>query len=285
MIALDLDGTLLDSHGRVRPRVKEAVRKAIDLGVIVTIATGRRLHFAQKIAEEIGIDVPLVLHGGTLIQDSATGEVIYEDVMSPRLVQEAVELVVNYGHQPVLFVSPSVGGGLLAGPPEKDSILASQYLNSQRNVKRLSYDELARAEHVLSVWVIEDHDVLGPLYEAVVKRSYYKVLLWEPEPDKPDTGYLLDILNVGASKAKALRHLAASYGIRMEEVMAIGDQINDLEMMEAAGLGVAMGNAILPVRELANAVVSSNDEDGVAEAIERFVLSEGAVGDEAQVRR
>ncbi|ACZ42354.1 Cof-like hydrolase [Thermobaculum terrenum ATCC BAA-798] len=285
MIALDLDGTLLDSHGRVRPRVKEAVRKAIDLGVIVTIATGRRLHFAQKIAEEIGIDVPLVLHGGTLIQDSATGEVIYEDVMSPSLVREAVELVVNYGHQPVLFVSPSAGGGLLAGPPEKDSVLASQYLNSQRNIKRLPYEDLANAEHVLSVWVIEDHDVLGPLYEAMVKRPYYKVLLWEPEPDKPDTGYLLDILNVGASKAKALRHLAASYGISMDEVMAIGDQINDLEMMEAAGLGVAMGNAISPVRELANAVVSSNDEDGVAEAIERFVLSEEAVGDGSQVRR
>ena len=95
----------------------------------------------------------------------------------------------------------------------------------------------------------------------------------------PDPMHLLDVLNAGCTKAKALAHLAGSYGIPMNEVMAIGDQINDLEMLDAVGLGVAMGNAPRSVRERVKVVVGTNEEDGVAEALRRFVLGGAADAD------
>lgn len=278
MIALDCDGTLLDPTGRVRPAVSAAVREAMRRGVLVTLATGRRFDSAQAIAREVGVELPLVLHGGTVIQDSETGEVLYEDVMDTRLLSRVVDEVLGEGQQPVLYTSPAAGGSLVSGPPEHDNAATESYLGRQPNVLRLAYAELRAAKHVISVGVFEDDDVLRGLYGRLGKWPEVKVLLWEPDPMYPDAMYLLDVLNAGCSKAKALEHLAGKYGISMSEVMAVGDQINDFEMLESAGLGVAMGNAIPLLQDRANVVVGTNDEDGVAEAIHRYVLN-GAVGE------
>lgn len=273
MIALDCDGTLLDPTGRVRPAVSAAVREAMQRGVLVTLATGRRFDSAQAIAREVGVELPLVLHGGTVIQDSETGEVLYEDVMEPALLSRVVDEVLGEGQQPVLYTSPAAGGSLISGPPERDNAATASYLGHQLRVQRLPYEELRTGRHVISVGVFEDNDVLRGLYDRLGRWPEVKVLLWEPDPMYPDAMYLLDILNVGCSKAKALEQLAQRYGIRMYEVMAVGDQINDFEMLEAAGLGVAMGNAIPLLQDRANVVVGTNDEDGVAEAIHRYVLN------------
>ena len=218
--------------------------------------------------------MPVVLHGGTLIQDSLTGEVIYEDVLPPSLLEALIHEIVREGQQPVLYRSPAAADELLAGPPERDSAATTDYLARQPRVRRLPYPELIQATHVISVGVLHYEDVLRPLYERLLEWPECKVLYWEPDPvlfpEAPN--YLVDVVNVDCSKAKALEHLAGMYGIRMDEVMAIGDQINDIEMMDAVGLGIAMGNAVPAVRDRAQVVVGTHDEDGVAEALRRFVL-------------
>jgi Cof subfamily protein (haloacid dehalogenase superfamily) len=275
MVALDIDGTLLDPSGRLRPAVRDAVRRTLDSGVLVTLATGRRFHSASAVAHELGLELPLVLHGGTVIQDSDTAEVLYEDVMSRGLLREVVTEIVGHAQQPVLFTSPAAGGVLLAGPPELDSPATARYLATQPEVRRLPCTDLPETEHVVSVCVLHDDDVLRPLYESLQARPTCGVLLWEPDPFDESgeyVDYLIDVVNPDCSKSKALAHLAGRYGIRMDEIMAIGDQVNDLQLIERVGLGVAMGNAIPAVRQRAKVVVGTNAEDGVAEALHRFVL-------------
>ncbi len=274
MVALDVDGTLLDPAGVVRPRVREAVRQTLESGVLVTLATGRRFATASAVAQELGLELPLVLHGGTIIQDSATGELLYEDAMSRPLLQAVIEEVVGHHQQPVLFTSPASETELLSGPAERDNHVTARYLNSHSSLRRLSYEDLSLARHVVSVGVMHEDDCLRPLYNRLLGWTTCEVLLWEPDPMyEGGVDYLIDVVNAGCSKSKALAHLASSYGIGMEEIMAIGDQVNDLQLIEGVGLGIAMGNAIPAVQQRAKLVVGTNAEDGVAEALHRFVLN------------
>ncbi|MDQ3854853.1 MAG: Cof-type HAD-IIB family hydrolase [Chloroflexota bacterium] len=272
LVALDIDGTLLDSRGELRPAVREAVREVIRSGVLVTLATGRRFDTASAVAAELGIELPIVLHGGTLIQDSLTAEVLYEDRLPPDVLQTVILEVVADGHQPILYCSPLVQSELLSGPPDRDNGPTASYLARQPRVRRRPYRELGRADHVISVAVFEAEDVLRPLYERLSAWQTCEAILWLPDPLYPEVPYLLDVVNQGCSKAKAIAHLAAQYGITMEEVLAIGDQVNDLDLLTAVGLGVAMGNAIPEVQARAKVAVGTNDEDGVVEALHRFVL-------------
>lgn len=273
MVALDIDGTLLDPLGELRPAVREAVRQTMLSGVIVTLATGRRFDSASAIAAELGVEAPLVLHGGTVIQDSLTAETLYEDVMPPVLLQEVTERVVQHGQQPVLYRSPAASNELLAGPKHLDNRVTSELLAREPAVRRFNLPALAHAGHVVSVAVFEERDVLRPLFGELAGWGTCEVLLWEPDPLFPEIPYFLDVVNLGCSKAKALAHLAASVGIGMDEVMAVGDQLNDLDMLSSVGLGVAMGNAHPAVLERAAVTVASNAEDGVVEALQRFVLN------------
>ncbi len=272
MVVLDVDGTLRDSRGEIRPAVRDAVREVVRRGVLVTLATGRRFDSASRIAAELGLELPLVLHGGALVQDSLTGAVLYEDALGPDAVGEIVGRVASSGAQPVLFPSPAVANTVLSGLPERDGPATARYLDRQLRVRRLGYDALARQERVIGVRVFEYEDVLRPLRDGLSGRCDCGVLLWDP-PYTGFRGYLLEVVAPGCSKAKALAYLAARHGIPMERVMAVGDQLNDLEMLGAVGLGVAMGNAVPLVKERAGAVVATNDEDGVAEALRRFVLA------------
>ncbi|MBA2364198.1 MAG: Cof-type HAD-IIB family hydrolase [Chloroflexia bacterium] len=273
MVVLDIDGTLLDPSGALRSTVRDAVRQTLETGVLVTIATGRRFDSASAVARELGLELPLVLHGGTIIQDSETAEVLYEDVMNHALLCEVITEIVRHEQQPVLYTSPAAGGTLYTGPGERDSLATAQYLASQPEVRRRSYDVLPSTDHTISVGVIQSDDVLRPLYETLRTMQSCSVLLWDPDPMyEGGVDHLLDILNAGCSKFKALAHLTGRYGIHTDEVMAIGDQVNDLDLIGNVGLGVAMGNAIPAVQQCAKVVVGTNAEDGVVEALRRFVL-------------
>lgn len=270
MVALDIDGTLLDPQGQLRPAVHQAVRQALAAGVLVTLATGRRFGEAAAVATELGLELPLVLHHGTVIQDSLTGQVLYEDTLPDGLLATLVAAVRHHGQQPVLHCSPAAPHEILSGPVAGDNAAAAAYLARHGGVRRMPYGELADAPHVLSVGVYSYDDVLRPLYKQLSGMANCLATFWEPNGLWRD--FLLETVHAECSKASALTHLAAQYGIGMHEVMAIGDERNDIQMIAAVGLGVAMGNAVPAVRERAKAVVASNAADGVAEAIQRFVL-------------
>lgn len=269
MVALDIDGTLLDDAEHIRPRVRAAVRAAIEAGCLVTLATGRRLPGAQAIAADLGLALPLILHGGAVVQDSATGAVIYQDPHEPETVEAIVDLMWARGYQPIVYESPAFGGRLYAGDPARDSDPVRWYDEMRGPYVRVSIEELRAIRHVLSVATINPRGSLVELASQIATipgasplRSDWRMFDAEA----------VEVFRAGCSKATALAHVAAAHGIAMDEVMAIGDGLNDCEILAAVGLGVAMGNACPEARAVARVQVASNEEDGVAEAIDRFVL-------------
>jgi Cof subfamily protein (haloacid dehalogenase superfamily)/HAD superfamily hydrolase (TIGR01509 family) len=284
LIALDVDGTLLRSDGTIAPAVHAAIRAAAERGIHVTLATGRRFYAARELAETLGLRLPLILHGGGVIQESATGAVLYEDAIPPDTLADAVALCLAHGYQPVLLESPAHGGRLFTGPLEADNRATREYLVAREGVTRTAHATLPTLGNILSIAIFDDD--LPPLLDmqdafTATLGERVKLLL-----DKPVTAtasirtFALDAFNAGADKAKALAHLAAQEGIALAEVMVVGDYLNDIGMMtvvrDGGGIAVAMGNAQPEVAAIATAHVATNDADGVAEAIARFVLGQKA---------
>jgi hydroxymethylpyrimidine pyrophosphatase-like HAD family hydrolase len=269
LIALDVDGTLLDPREEIRPRVRAAIREAIDRGCLVTLATGRRFVGASHIAEDLGLALPLILHGGAVVQDSATGAVIYQDPLEPDTVETLLRLMLP-AHQVAIYESPAFGGRVFSGPPDLDNEPIRLYDQLRGPFVRVPLDELFGIRHVLSLATFSRQEgTLRGLAAQVAAVPGASPLLtrWTLIDDDA-----LEIFRAGCSKASAIAHLAAAHGLGMDEVMAIGDGINDCEILAAVGLGVAMGNACPEAVAAARVQVGTNEQDGVAEAIERYVL-------------
>jgi Cof subfamily protein (haloacid dehalogenase superfamily) len=280
LIALDVDGTLLRSDGTIAPAVCAAIRAAAERGVHVTLATGRRFYAARELAETLGLRLPLILHGGGVIQESATGAVLYEDAIPPDTLAAVVALCLRHAYQPVLLESPAHGGRLFSGPIEADNRATREYLIAREGVTRTEHALLPTLGNILSVATFDDDlPPLLTLQDAFTATLGERVKLLLDRPVTPTASIrslALDIFNAGADKGKALAHLAAQEGIALSAVMVVGDYLNDIGMMTAArnagGIAVAMGNAQPEVAAVASVHVATNDDDGVAEAIERFVL-------------
>jgi len=281
LIALDIDGTLLTSAGEISPAVRAAIREAVARGVHVTLATGRRLYAARVYAEMLGFHLPLILHGGAVIQESSTRAVLYEDAIPPDVLREAVSISRVHGYQPVLLESPAHGGRLYTGPEAAENRATREYLSTREGLARTDHDTLPILGNILSIAMFDDE--LPPLLilrDALVAALGGRIgnLI-----DRPVTAtasvktFALDLFNAGCGKGKALAHLARQEAITLAETMVVGDYLNDLEMLiavrDGGGIAVAMGNAEPELKAAATAIVATNDADGVAEAIYRFVLS------------
>lgn len=280
LIALDVDGTLLTSAGEVSPAVRAAIREAVARGVHVTLATGRRLYAAREIAESLGLRLPLILLGGGVIQESSTGAVLYEDAIPPAVLAQLVAISHTHGYQPVLLESPAHGGRLHTGPMAADNRATREYLISREGVSRTDHTTLPTLGNILTVAIFDDD--LPPLrivQDALVDALGDRI---SRQMDHPAMGapsvktFALYLFNAGSNKGKALAHLAAQEGVTLAETMVVGDYLNDLEMLTAVrdggGIAVAMGNAEPELKAVATATVATNDNDGAAEAIHRFVL-------------
>jgi Cof subfamily protein (haloacid dehalogenase superfamily) len=281
LIALDLDGTLLDSRGELSERNREALGAARARGVSIALVTGRRFRDARPLALALGLDVPLISHNGALTKHART----LETVSAVLMPVEAARAVVGIGraHGADALVSDDhVGEGTLVYDHVSEGNTAlAKYIAWTRGVVG---DDAARAiRRVPSLEEYLDHDPLHVAFSGgcsamerlaeAMRRELgdaVKLLLTL----YPTTDFaLLDILHPAASKGAGLAAVAAEQGLRREEVMAVGDNFNDIEMLEWAGTGVVMGNAEPPLRERADFyVTATNDDDGVAVAIARFVL-------------
>jgi 5-amino-6-(5-phospho-D-ribitylamino)uracil phosphatase len=281
LIALDLDGTLLDSRGELSDRNRSALGAARARGVGVALVTGRRFRDARPLALELGLDVPVIAHNGALTKHAHS----LETVAAVLMPVEAARAVVRTGraHGADALVSDDhVGAGLLVYDHISPGNTAlARYIEWSRRV--VGEDAAAAIRRVESLEAYLDHDPLHVAFSggcAAMERlaevmreelggSVRLLLTLYPRTDFA----LLDVLHPEASKGAGLAAVAAEAALAREEVMAVGDNFNDLEMLEWAGIGVLMGNAdpALAGRGRFHAT-TTNDEDGVAAAIERFVL-------------
>lgn len=296
LIALDLDGTLLDSRGELSERNREAINSARARGVSVALVTGRRFRDARPLALALGLDVPVISHNGALTKHART----LETVCAVLMPVEAARAVVRVGraHGADALVSDDhVGEGTLVYDhiSEGNTALAKYIAWTRRVVG----DDAARAiRRVASLDEYLDHDPLHiafsggcsaieRLTEAMRSELGESVKLLLTLYPKTDFA-LLDVLHPAASKGAGLAAVAAEQGLGREEVMAVGDNFNDVEMLEWAGTGVVMGNADDSLRARAGFhATATNDEDGVAVAIEHFALNSerGTMSDELKSSR
>ncbi len=273
LLVLDIDGTLLDPSDIVTPVVHEAIAAARAHGVEVALATGRRLRSARRIVEEVGIHLPLVLSNGALVWSTEREEPMNEIAFTPELLHVIVDGALQAGLAPVLLLGPGGGERVVVpeNPPQAEFVRA--FVNQRiGEVCHVAWDKMGEVNDVLTVDVFGPEEELRPLTEGFSDAGYAVFhsgpLGWEANPPH----WAANIHMPGVSKASGVALLATDLGLTMADVVAVGDGENDMPLLEAAGMGVAMGNASEEVRNRADAVVRGHDEDGVAEAIERFVL-------------
>lgn len=270
MLVLDIDGTLLDPEENITPRTLAAVRAAQEAGIIVTLATARRYGNTMKIADELRLDIPLILYDGALVVQHPSATVLLSQPLSASVAQQAVEILVRHHVQPVVHPNTGVNEEIWTGPPELDSLWITAYFTTfPEQMRRMPIESLCNGHpDPLRVVAFEEHEVIEGLLPEMSQLECSWTTIKRGNYGSAEIG----IGSPCCSKASGVAALAQYLGIAMEEVMALGDNNNDIQMLRSVGWGVAMGQASEPVKVAAKAVTAPNWEDGAAQAIERYAL-------------
>jgi Cof subfamily protein (haloacid dehalogenase superfamily) len=272
LLALDVDGTLLDPAGELRPAVQQAVVAAQQRGLRVILCTGRRFRTARPLAQQLQLNEPLVVHNGALVKDPVSGDTLHQCYVPLDVYVPALALLRQIG-APLVYVDAFHAQiDILTEALEQAHPFQRAYLQDHLAHCRMVSDiETPPPYGVVMLGIMADEASLRALRPQIEQtlgsqaRSHMLI-------NKNYQGHLLEILHPAVSKWEALRQLAARAGIMPQDIMAVGDDENDMEMLRHAGLGIAMGNAAAAVQAAADYVTGSNAEDGLVQALERFVL-------------
>jgi Cof subfamily protein (haloacid dehalogenase superfamily) len=283
LLALDLDGTLLDSRGLISDRNRVAIDNAREQGVHVALVTGRRFRDSRPVALELGLDVPLISHNGALTKHAATLQTVSVLPLPFTAAREALRVGRGAGADALLSDDYDGPGVLVYDHIRGGNSAAHRYISW---AQRIHGDEEGThaVQQVSSLEDYLDHDPIHLSFSGGCEEMDQLEELLKSELGSTvkilSTKYLeqdftlLDVVNSAASKGAGVAAAAAELGVSREEIMAIGDNYNDLEMLLFAGTGVVMANAPLLLREIAGLhPTASNREHGVAAAIEQFILS------------
>jgi hypothetical protein len=272
LVAIDIDGTLLDSHWQLPDANRDAVCAAVGAGVEVAIVTGRMYGFAQPVISLLPCPVTAIVSNGAVVKspDGAT-EVRH---LVPRAVAKAVlDAAAEWPDRAALIFDRPRDGQMVIERIDRSDALRRAYAERNRAfVREIEPLESALTEDPVVVMfngpVAAMRELVGRL-RALPEASRFSVNLTEYESRDV---LFVDVLAAGCTKGSNVAELASRRGYARDEVMALGDNLNDLEMLEAAGLPVVMGNAVPALLERGWPVTASNDEAGVAAAIHRFAL-------------
>lgn len=287
LVAIDLDGTLLNSYGEVSQRTREAIKEATQRGVEVVLASGRPISSVEDLATELEADHYLVSGNGATVYDMHKKSIVYDQFLSKEQILNIVKIC------------------------EENSIYYNIYTENEVLTKSLNYNTLFY--HSENTHKQEEKrtniNILTDVYDYVLKsndQKYLKVTVCDQSQivfgsiikklrtigdiDVLDVAHMskkiiksgteeilveycyTEITNKNVNKWTALEYIMKKENISKEEVIAIGDNVNDKEMIEGAGLGVAMGNSTQNIKEIANEITSTNNEDGVYEIFRKYIL-------------
>jgi 5-amino-6-(5-phospho-D-ribitylamino)uracil phosphatase len=275
LVAIDLDGTLLRHDGTMGQRTSRALQAAIKLGIRVVICTGRRFRTTLPILTELQLAVPVIVHGGLLIKDAATHETLYHTYLPKDFSLAAMQFLKAYGVTPIVYVDLFSQGIDIYLDNERDGHpFHRKYLERNRAHCHFVGDVTqAFCPQTIHIGALADRPSLERL-NARLEHEFGLAARHHIMNNTNEEGAFLEIMSPGHSKWQALSRLIEREGLSAEQVISIGDEINDIEMIRHAGLGVAMGNAIPAVKAVADYTTHSNEEDGVAHVVERFLLKE-----------
>lgn len=262
MLAIDLDDTLLNCRLEISPLTKEYIGRAREAGVHVTLATGRMYRSAQPYARELGLDLPLITYQGALVKEALSEEVLLHRPVPLELAREAIRLVNRLGYHINVYVNDQLYVEKITPEAEKYRQISGVPVYPVGDLLKFLDQDPTK------VLVVGDEAKMDQLWKDMGKHFGDSLHVTKSKP------HFLELSHPLATKGHALDILAKGWGLNREQIIAIGDSYNDLEMVEYAGLGVIMGNANDEVKGRADYVTCSNEEDGVAEVIKKFIFEE-----------
>lgn len=289
LVAIDLDGTLLNSYGEVSNKNKEAIKKAIKKNVEVVLTSGRPIMSVKNLANEIGCNNYMICGNGAITYDIQNDKIIYNRFLEKAKVLQIIKICeensifynvytkdtiltknLNYN---VLFYHQENA----SKPEDKKTRITimqniEEYIQNREDEDYLKIticdnDKVIFGSIIRKLRTIKDVDVLDVAHMS-------RKLIKDGTENVSMEYFYTEITNTNVDKWQAIENLIEKLNINKEEVIAIGDNINDAEMVKNAGLGIMMGNSAPYIKEMADIVVSDNDNDGVAEAIEKYILTE-----------
>jgi hydroxymethylpyrimidine pyrophosphatase-like HAD family hydrolase len=274
LLALDLDGTLLNSEREIPDANLQAIEAAVRAGVVVAIVTGRRFPSVRRYVEPLGSETFVVANSGSLIRRGLEGAILRRSLLPLESALRVLDLAEVEGMEPVIHDGPDAEGHLVLRSSARSLSSMGRYLHQTSPpptwVSSLRV-ERAPVQIGFAGFISEIRTFETALSRGLSSSGHRASLARTEYPDEDLA--LLDVLGVDATKSKALEFLASFLRIELSSTMAVGDNWNDLEMLETAGLGVIMGNADPELRSRGLAETRTNDEAGVAHAIHKFLLS------------
>lgn len=285
LVAIDLDGTMLNSYGMVTENTKQVIKNTINKGTEVTIASGRPIDSIKTIAKEIGSENYFIAGNGALIYDIKKDEIIYEKFMNKQKVLEIIKICEENSIAYNIYTEKTIIAkglkynvlyyykeNLKKEENKKTNITivedVYEYIKNLENEKFLKITVCDETKSVFNSIIrklrtVEDIDVLDVLHMS-------RKMIKQGTEDVPIEYYYTEISLKDVDKWNAIEYLANKMNISKDEIIAIGDNINDKEMIENAKVGIAMGQSTPVITEIADFVTTNNNEDGVAKALEKY---------------
>ena len=267
LIAIDIDGTLLNNDRKITPGVYQALKAAEAQGVRIVLCTGRPLTGVQDLLSELDLFSEtdyVITYNGSLVQKTKTKEIVsefgltHEEYLEVEMTARKLGVHLHVETQDTMYtanrdISPyTVYEAFLVNMP----------------LKYRTPEEMTADLNIIKMMMIDEPELIDAIIPQLPTSLTESFNIVKSAP------FFLEVLNKKAHKGAAVQKLAEELGISQAEVMAIGDNENDLTMVEYAGLGVAMANATENVKQAADVITASNEEDGVAKVINDYVLNE-----------
>ncbi len=267
LLALDVDGTLLDSRHRLRPRVVVAVREAHKAGLIITLATGKLLASVQPLLDTFGISGPQIVLNGAATMESATGTALRFCPLDDERRRRVLALV--RATDPGVLISHFSLDAIYVGEDQRDHPLLGIFADYGEGPPLLVPDlDASTLPACAKILLTAEPARLAALRAAIAGRAPERVAVTTTTPD------FLEFFDVAAGKGQALSALREALGIAKEEILAMGDGENDVPLLREAGMPIAMANGMASAHEVAARIAPSNDEDGVAVILESLLAGE-----------
>ena len=273
LICVDMDGTLLNSRHKISDISKDALKRTHDMGVHIVISTGRSYVDAEAYSNLIGVTSPVIACNGAIVREKVSDDVIHKSVIKDSVCIHLLRIFKQNNVKPSYVTPDKVYCSSL-----KTKIVV-EYLKIRGIMnKSIKLVYVTTWSQWFNIFEIEKDNIIKCEITAINKdkmNNLRKQLESFKEIEiSSSSEYNIEITKKGTSKGKAIEILADYYKIRKEEIIAIGDSENDLSAIEFAGLGIAMGNASEEVKRKSDYITDTNDNDGIAKAMDKFILSE-----------
>lgn len=273
LIAIDIDGTLLDPHFQITEANLDTLARAHAQGIEIALVTGRRHHFALPVAQALGFDVTLISSNGAVTR-SSSGELFHQDLLPAATTIRLLERMRDFRANTVLTFDRETRGAIVVESAEELNLSIKRWM--EKNAEYIEYvrplEDAITESPIQAMFCGTVQRMTEALAHLTSSDLMGIITILRTQYDARNLS-IVDILNHGCSKGHALERWARHRGYERDDVMAIGDNFNDVEMLDFAGLPVLMGNACDELKQAGYMVTLGNDESGVAWAVQQILES------------